>query len=162
MVQIYVGIGSNIDREKNISGGITELKKKFESVIVSPVYECASCGFEGADFLNLVAGFETEQDIEQVSNSLRDIEFRFGRKRSQERFSSRTLDIDILLYGDYINAEKGIPRADIVDYDFVLKPFVDIAPDLIHPQMGKKLSSLWSDFDKSNSKLTRILMNFEG
>jgi len=159
MTQVYVGIGSNIDRDKNVQGGIIELKRRFENIIVSPVYLCPAFGFEGDDFYNLVVGFETNKDVDQVSSELREIEFQFGRKRNETRFSSRTLDIDLLLYGDLVNSTHDIPRSDILKYAFVLKPLADIAPDLVHPTTGRAIASIWSEFNKPEFEFTQTKLD---
>ncbi len=159
MTQVYVGIGSNIDRINNVKGGILALKQQFGKVIVSPVYECRPFGFEGDNFYNLVVGFETNSDVEKLHSELRRIEFQFGRKRNEPRFSSRTLDIDLLLYGDLVSKKRGIPRHDIIKYDFVLKPLADIAPHWRHPKTGAVITSMWAIFDKSKSALTTVTLN---
>ncbi len=156
MVKVYVGIGSNIEREKNIRGGLNALAEKFGKLVLSPVYRCASVGFQGDDFYNMVAAFITHKEIEQVAAELKEIEFDFGRKRNETRFSSRTLDIDLLLYGDRVDSDFDIPREDIVKYAFVLKPMWDIEPQLLHPETGKTISELWQAFPSNEVDLQEV------
>src|SRR3989304_558740 len=102
MTRVYVGIGSNIDRDTNIKGGIVALKKQFGDVIVSRIYESPAFGFEGDNFYNLVAGFDTSYSLNELAEKLRAIEYFFGRKRLAKRFLPRTLDIDLLLFGNMV------------------------------------------------------------
>jgi 2-amino-4-hydroxy-6-hydroxymethyldihydropteridine diphosphokinase len=159
MTRFFLGIGSNIDREKNIQGGIAALSNKFGDLIISPVYESKPFGFEGDDFYNLVVGFDTQLDIENVNSLLRDIEFQFGRHQTESHFSSRTLDIDLLLFGNLVSDEHHVPRHDVTDYSFVLCPLAMIAPDLKHPVSGQRLCDLWQNFDKSIHEIRQV--NFD-
>ncbi len=133
--KIFVGIGSNIDREKNIKSCITILKDMYGDIIISPVYETESMGFDGPSFYNLVSCFETDESIYELKNTLNKIENNHGRHFNETKFSSRTLDIDILYYDDLILSDDKVqvPRKEICEYDFVLKPLIDLVPDFIHP-----------------------------
>jgi 2-amino-4-hydroxy-6-hydroxymethyldihydropteridine diphosphokinase len=156
MTHVFVGIGSNIDRQKNIQGGIAALSKKFGDLKISPVFESKPFGFEGDDFYNLVVGFDTQLDIENVNGLLRGIEFQFGRHRTERHFSSRTLDIDLLLYGNLVSNEHHVPRHDVTDYSFVLCPLAMIAPDLKHPVSGQLMCDLWQNFDKKIHEISQV------
>ena len=133
--KIFVGIGSNIDREKNIKSCIEILKDLYDNILISPVYETEAMGFNGPNFYNLVLSFETEENVYDLKNGLNQIENNHGRHFNETKFSSRTLDIDILYYDDLILSDDKvqIPRKEICEYDFVLKPLVDLVPDFIHP-----------------------------
>ena len=133
--RIFVGIGSNIDREKNIKSCVSILKDVYGDMRISPVYETESMGFDGPNFYNLVSCFETDQSVYELKNTLNDIENDHGRHFKETKFSSRTLDIDILYYDDLVLSDDKIqiPRKEICEYDFVLKPLVDLVPDFIHP-----------------------------
>ena len=133
--KIFVGIGSNIDREKNIKSCVSILKDVYGDMTISPVYETESMGFDGPNFYNLVSCFETDQSVYELKNTLNEIENDHGRHFNETKFSSRTLDIDILYYDDLVLSDDKIqiPRKEICEYDFVLKPLVDLVPDFIHP-----------------------------
>lgn len=148
MAQVYVSIGSNIEPEKNIVGAVRALRQQYRSVVLSPVYQSAAVGFKGGDFLNLVAEIDTSLTLEQIKSALLALEKQFGRNNSHKGFQSRTLDLDLLLYDDVIrhDAEFDLPRAEIEQHAFVLKPLSDLAPDKKHPEVGKILSVMWRDF----------------
>jgi 2-amino-4-hydroxy-6-hydroxymethyldihydropteridine diphosphokinase len=154
--QVYLSIGSSIDRETNIRGSLVVLKSLYGQLQISPVYESRAYGFEGDDFLNLVVGFETEFNIDEIETQLRDIEYQFGRKRNETGSCPRTLDIDLLLYGNLICDKHELPRVDVVKYAFVLKPLCDLVPDLIHPVDNITMSELWKNFDDANQKINQI------
>jgi 2-amino-4-hydroxy-6-hydroxymethyldihydropteridine diphosphokinase len=154
--QVYLGVGSNIDRERNIRGGLAALKSLYGELQISPVYESKAFGFDGDDFFNLVVGFKTEFGIDEIEAQLKNIEFQFGRKQSETSYCPRTLDIDLLLYGDLICDKHELPRIDIIKYAFVLKPLCDLVPDLIHLVKNKTMSELWKKFDTSKQKINQI------
>ena len=157
-VKVYVGIGSNIDKIRNIKGCLTHLKHFFSEIRISPIYQSKAVGMEGEDFYNLVVRFETSLGIEALEYKLREIEYRFGRKRNQPPHTSRTLDIDLLLFGNLVCEKHNVPRDDITNYIFVLKPLCDLEPDLIHPIRHEKISILWKKFDKS----LQVIESLEG
>lgn len=158
MARVYVGIGSNIERETNIRGAVQALQQRFGMLILSRVYESQPIGFEGADFYNLVAGFETTQPVEQLMRELRDIELNHERKRTGKRFESRTLDLDLLLYNGMVrhDGEVNVPRPEILEYAFMLRPLAEIAPTQTHPEKGKNFSELWNEFGENQQKLRRV------
>ena len=133
--KVYIGIGSNVSKEKNIKSCIVELRKVYENIILSPVYETSSMGFDGPNFYNLVSSFDTTLSIYDLKANLNSIENDHGRHFNETKFSSRTLDIDILYYDNQVisNEKIKIPRKEIIEYDFVLTPLIDIAPNFIHP-----------------------------
>ncbi len=155
MAQVYVSIGSNIDKEANIRAGVSALKHAFSDVICSSVYESESVGFEGDNFYNLVAGFTTDKTPHEVSDILKQIENAHGRERTGPKFSSRTLDIDLLLYDDFIidDGVISIPRDEIIKNAFVLLPLAEIAADSTHPQLNKSYQQLWDEFDHNKQQL---------
>ena len=93
MVRIYISIGSNIDAENNVRIAINALQDHYGKLILSSVYESEAVGFDGDNFLNLVVGLNTEEDVHTVAATLRKIEDDNGRDRSGPRFSSRVVDI---------------------------------------------------------------------
>ena len=145
MARIYVSVGSNVDRENRLRQSMALLRESFSDVDVSPVYDSAAVGFEGSNFLNLVAGFDTELEVEEVTAIFHEIENQLGRDRSLPKFASRSIDLDILVYDDRILNVPGIriPRPEILENAFVLKPLQDIAPDELHPETGESYADHW-------------------
>jgi len=158
MASVYVSIGSNIDREQNIRSGLRSLQQVFGNLQLSSIYDSEAVGFDGAAFYNLVAGFNTLLDVDTVVLRLREIEDAHLRRRDGPRFSSRTLDIDLLLYDDLVLNEAGLklPRAEILYNAFVLAPLAEIAPALKHPLNGMVYADLWHQFDQNSQSLTRL------
>ena len=158
MPRVYVSVGSNIDRKRNIRGGIDRLDTRFGPLRLSPVYESPAIGFEGDPFYNLVVAFDTEEQLPGVCAQLTATERAFGRTRNEIRFGPRTLDLDLLLYGDLVRhgADVDIPRRDILEYACVLRPLADIAPDLRHPETGETLRELWETFDRDGQPLAPV------
>jgi 2-amino-4-hydroxy-6-hydroxymethyldihydropteridine diphosphokinase len=151
----WLGLGSNVNAEVNIRGGIAELEEKFENVCLSPAYTSASVGFDGDDFINLVARVETGMPPMELRHYLRDLEDRYGRKRDVPKFSDRTLDIDILLYDDLVllSPVLEIPRPEILKFAHVLKPLADLEPDLVHPGELRTMADIWKSSELDNSSL---------
>lgn len=154
----YISIGSNIDREKHIPASLKALEHHFGQLVLSSIYETDAVGFEGDPFYNLVAGFNSDQDVKTIMEILRQIELDNGRNRDCKKFSARTLDLDLLLYGDLVINEGRIrlPRDEIERYAFVLEPLAEIAGHLRHPVSGVRYAELWEKFDKTNLKQHRI------
>jgi 2-amino-4-hydroxy-6-hydroxymethyldihydropteridine diphosphokinase len=150
MPVVYVSIGSNIDRKRNIRAAVKALQLNFDPVTLSSVYETQAQGFAGDPFYNLVAGFDTALSVEEINTLLHDIENKQGRRRGEQKFSPRTLDLDLLLYGDAIVAENNIPRDEITRYAFVLLPLTEIAPDAVHPRYMKTMRVLWTEFQSAH------------
>jgi 2-amino-4-hydroxy-6-hydroxymethyldihydropteridine diphosphokinase len=147
MTRVFVGLGSNVDRERSVRTGVAELRNRFGSLELSPVYENPAVGFTGDSFYNLVAAFETDLPPAAVDDILHDIEARHGRVRDSGSFAPRTLDLDLLLYGDLV-ARQGsvrVPREDIVRYAFVLRPLADLAGEMRHPVTGRTFREMWAE-----------------
>jgi len=163
VTRIYISLGSNIDREANTRAGVAALRALYGELLLSSVFESEAVGFQGSSFYNMVIAADTDEDVHQVVKHLRQIEDDNGRLRSGPRFSSRTLDLDLLLYGDHIIDEPGlqIPRDEILQRAFVLWPMAEIAQELKHPQVGKTYGELWGAFDKSREQLMPIDFDFE-
>lgn len=159
MPRVWVSIGSNIDRERHIRAALRELRGAFGELVVSPVYETEAVGFRGDAFFNLVAGFDTELPPARLHALMREIEERHGRERGGEKFSARTLDLDLLTYGDAITSEggKALPRDEILRYAFVLAPLADVAADEVHPEVGESYGALWRRFARDNRDVLQRL-----
>lgn len=145
---IYLGVGSNVDAQANIASGIQALEETLDAVRLSPAYRTRAVGFEGDDFINLVVECRTSMQPLELKSWLNALEDRHGRAREVPKFSDRTLDIDILLYGDLWARLPGleIPRPEIETFAHVLRPLADLAPDLIHPSRREPLAGMWRDF----------------
>jgi len=156
MPRVYVSIGSNIDREHNIRSAVSMLRDQFGTVVLSGVYETEAVGFEGGAFYNLVAAFETDMPVDTLLEWLDDAENQHGRDRSEPRFGPRTLDMDLLLYGDLVDAGRHLPRDEVEHYAFVLGPLAEIAPGVPHPLSGIPISELWQAFDQDEQPLKPV------
>lgn len=155
MTQVYLSVGSNQQPRKYVVMALQALNTYFSPVKLSRVYESVAVGFEGDNFINLVAGFDTELSLTELDKKLDQIEQDCGRKRGGERFTSRTMDLDLLVYGDHVCHDENwdIPRGEIIRYAFVLKPLAELAPGFIHPELGLSFSQLWQKGDFSNQDL---------
>ena len=162
MAWVYISLGSNIDREALTRAGVSALQKIYGELVLSSVYESEAVGFEGDSFYNMVIALQTTDDVFKVAQTLRLIEDEHGRDRSGPRFSSRTLDLDLLLYDELITNEEKlqIPRDEILLRAFVLWPMAEIAPDRVHPEVNKTYAELWDEFDKDKEKLEPIEFDF--
>ena len=162
MPRIWLSLGSNIDRERNIRGAVAALAAQFGELVISRVFESEAVGFEGDPFYNLVVGCDTQQGIDELMMLFRRIESDFGRVRSGDRFAPRTLDIDLLTYGTRILHEGRIelPRDEILKYAFVLQPLAEVAGDERHPQTGQTYAELWQAFDHPEQLLWPVPFEF--
>ena len=158
MATVYLGLGSNIDAEKNLRLAVDALRRRYGRLTVSPVYRGAAVGFDGPDFLNLVVAMATEASPFEVLDEIERIHEMAGRRRGPDRYRSRPLDIDLLLYGDTVDPSPllRLPRRDILEYGFVLRPLADIAPDLVHPVTGRTIGEHLREFDHARHPLTRV------
>lgn len=158
MTRVWLSLGSNVEPEKNLHAALVELRARFGEMIVSPAYRFPAVGFDGPDFLNLAAGIDTDLSATVLDDWLHALEDRHGRRRDVPRFSSRTLDVDIVLFGDQISKGPGnleIPRPEL-KYAFVLKPLADIAPDVVHPVLRKSIGQLWWEFPADEDHSERV------
>jgi len=167
MAQVYVSIGSNQDRTRYIRASLDALHAAFGELSLSSVYESEAVGFEGDNFYNLVAGFNTSLTVGQLSKMLKQIEDENGRCRQDPRFSGRTLDIDILTYDQSVGVVDGIqlPRDEVYSSAFVLLPMAELIPNDCNPENGQTYASMWQayaepqalwkvDFDWNNQRIS--------
>jgi len=145
-VDVYIGAGSNIDPAAHLCQARDALAGHFGPLAVSPVYRTKAVGFDGDDFLNAVFAFSSCASPRNVVAVLDEIERLAGRRKPANSFTPRSLDLDLLLYGDLVCDEPGLklPRDDITRYAFVLAPLADLAPDLVHPVTGARIRDLWA------------------
>ena len=155
--EVFLSLGSNIDPERNLKYACRELKKAFGNIQISSVYRNKPIGFEGNDFLNMVVKVKSTFNPNEMLDFIRGLEAATGRDIGIGAFDSRTLDIDMLLFGSLVHPEKPfkIPRNDIELYSFVLCPLAEIEPDGIHPITGKTFKDLWESFDQAEHPLSK-------
>ncbi len=158
MATVFLGIGSNKSPEENLRLAVRELRNRYGNLDVSPVYRSASVGFDGADFLNLVVRFESDVSVLSICAEIEVIHNLAGRERGSDKWESRPLDIDVLLYNDLILDERPVhvPRDDILEYSFVLRPIAELAPSQVHPVTGRTLLEHWQEFDAASHPLEEI------
>lgn len=159
MATVYLSIGSNIDREASVRKCLALLADEFGALQCSHVYESAPVGFDGPAFWNLVIALDSELALAELRLRLRAIEHACGRERNPCDLS-RTMDIDLLLYGDMV--ATAVPRDEIERYAFVLRPLAELAPELRHPLSGVTMRALWKDFDSSREALYRVNIELAG
>ncbi|MAD46280.1 MAG: 2-amino-4-hydroxy-6-hydroxymethyldihydropteridine diphosphokinase [Oceanospirillaceae bacterium] len=145
MARVFLGLGSNLNARQNIADGIARLDQDYRIVRESPWYRSPALGFDGPDFINLVLEVECDCSLLQLRAELKQIEYDFGRPLDAVKFSSRSLDIDILLYNDWVGDFSGLslPRSDIYECAFVLRPLLDIFPTGLDPQSKTPLTDFW-------------------
>jgi 2-amino-4-hydroxy-6-hydroxymethyldihydropteridine diphosphokinase len=164
MAEVYVAAGSNIAPRRHLAAGLRALAERFGVLRLSPVYRNSPVGFAGEDFLNMVVAFDTDAPVAEVAAELARIEAANGRTRLEEKFAPRTLDLDLLLYGELVTDAAGLqlPRDEITRYAFVLKPLADLAGELEHPVLGRSFAALWQEFDAGAHPLQRVAADFTG
>ena len=155
---VFLGLGSNVNAEENLRFGVSELRRRFGELSISAVYRNAAVGFEGADFLNLVVGLNSDLTAAETHMEIEAIHNLAGRERGAAKFSSRPLDIDLLLYDNQVISDGPVrvPRSDILEYGFVLRPLAEIAPDRVHPETGRTIATHWDQFDAERHLLTPV------
>lgn len=137
----YVGIGANLgDARGNVDDAVARLGLLPESRLLrtSPHYRSAPIDSSGDDYVNAVAAIETRLSAEDLLAALHTIEAEHGRERPY-RNAPRTLDLDLLLYGDAIIATDTltVPHPRMLERAFVLRPLLDIAPAIVVPGRGR-------------------------
>ncbi|KQZ68131.1 2-amino-4-hydroxy-6-hydroxymethyldihydropteridine pyrophosphokinase [Rhodanobacter sp. Root561] len=155
MARVYLSLGSNLEPHRHLRAALAELRERFGELVVSPAYRSASVGFDGAAFVNLAVGLDTELEPEALNDWLHALEDRHGRRRDVPRYSDRTLDVDIVFYDDLVLDGPGhlqIPRNEL-QHAFVLRPIADIAPGFRHPLGGRSMAELWAAFPTGSEPL---------
>jgi 2-amino-4-hydroxy-6-hydroxymethyldihydropteridine diphosphokinase len=146
MIRTFLLLGSNLgDRQDYLDKARALAKKRVGKIVaISSVYQTAAWGnTEQQAFLNQVIGVETKLTPDQLLGVIQDIENSLGRTR-EGKWAARTLDIDILFYGDKIikNEQLTIPHPEIANRKFTLEPLMEIEPEFIHPVLKKSIQKL--------------------
>ncbi|MFO7786228.1 MAG: 2-amino-4-hydroxy-6-hydroxymethyldihydropteridine diphosphokinase [Halospina sp.] len=163
MNRVYISIGSNQNTEANVRAALDALSARFGELVISSVYESEAVGFEGENFLNLVVALDTGEPVGPLAEWLKQVEDDNGRERNRPRFSSRTLDLDVLTCGDLVGTIDGVelPRSEILRNAFVLQPLAEIAPDERHPVSGERYADLWQAYER-DQRLWPIEFHWQG
>ena len=153
-MRAYVGLGSNLgDRAAYLLLGLSALSRLPETRLLrlSPVYETDPVGPPQPPYLNMVAELETELSPKGLLAEMLGIEKALGRER-RERWGPRTLDLDLLLYGDLVLEEEGlsVPHPRLHERAFVLVPLLDLLPEGRHPLLGQSFAELLASLDASS------------
>lgn len=146
-MRAYLSLGSNLEPERHLRAALDALAAAFGPLQVSPAYRTPAQGFAGPDFLNLAVAIDTALSPRALRDWLHALESRLGRDRTAPRLSSHTLDADLVLYGEQVVDDGDglrLPRGDLTAV-YVLKPLVDIAPDVHDPRSGRTLAALWAE-----------------
>lgn len=164
MTAVFLGLGSNIERERYITTGLDALVRLLGELTLSSVYDAQAIGFAGQPFLNMVAGATTDLTLNELAVALRHIEIEHGRPVNATRFSARQLDIDILTYGEALGEFEGItlPREEILQNAFVLCPLAELAPDKLHPGVQRSYGELWEEYPQQTQTLQRVAFSWRG
>lgn len=160
MPRAYLSLGSNIEPVDNLRAAIDALEQRFGALVISPTYRMPAIGMHGEDFLNLAVAIDTELDPHALNRWLHALEDRQGRRRDVPRWSSRTLDIDIVLFDDCVMHGEGnldIPRSELA-HAFVLKPLADIAADVPHPTLHRSIGTLWAEHPQRNDAFVTVVL----
>ncbi|MBE0367106.1 2-amino-4-hydroxy-6-hydroxymethyldihydropteridine diphosphokinase [Pseudoalteromonas sp. MMG013] len=157
MAQIYISLGSNVNKEHYLAAGLKALLTHFPDSIHSSVYESEAVGFAGRNFYNSVLGAQTAMSLADVCRVLKEIELDNGRTHQDKKFSPRTLDLDLLFYDDVIcESPAQLPRDEVVKNAFVLQPLHEVAADFYHPVVAKTIDEIWREYHNPQQKLWKV------
>ena len=151
MIDVFVGVGSNIEPVVRIGDALVDLQERFGAIQLSTAYRNPAVGFEGDEFVNLVVRFRTTVSLSEVLGILHQIEIRGGKDLAAPRMSAKTIDLDLLLFGDLIvdNDRLILPRPESATAAYYVKPLFELAPNRVHPVAGSTFTELWSQLEST-------------
>jgi len=161
---VLVAAGSNVDPVASLRRALGSLASRYPVLRSSAAYRNRAVGFEGEDFVNLVLAIDTDDDVHAVIARLHEAEALCGRERLAPKWAPRSMDLDILLYGDRVCEEPGLvlPRPDLVRRAYMLGPAAEVAPGMRHPTLGATLAELWSQFPRDGHPMERVDIGWPG
>lgn len=161
LTTVFLGLGSNIERERHLLAGLEALSAFLIDLRCSPVFESQAVGIKSGPFFNLVVRAETALSLAELDRWLKAIEADNGRYAPGRK--GLPLDIDVLLYGDQVGEFEGLtlPRAEILRNAFVLWPLALLAPAQQHPGAGQSFAELW-DAMRSEQQLWPVAFSWRG
>jgi 2-amino-4-hydroxy-6-hydroxymethyldihydropteridine diphosphokinase len=161
MADAYVAVGSNVRPRENLRRAIAALAGEFPGLIASRAWSNPAVGFEGADFINLVVRIPTDLPVAALLDRLKAVERTGGRQSGAPKWGPRTLDLDLLLYGDLTGRHAGatLPHPDLETRAWVLGPLAELAPGLPHPVTGVPIGDMWRRFDRGAHPLRETALD---
>jgi len=161
MPRVHAAVGGNVDPETRLPQAARELRRRFPAARFSSCYRNPAFGFEGADFYNAVAGFDTDLSIDALLAQFHEIESACGRRRDAPKWAPRAMDIDLLLYGDTVaeTAAYRLPRPDLLRRCYMLAPLAELAPGLRHPLSGRSMDEHWRELAREPHTLERLALD---
>lgn len=161
LTRIFLGLGSNIERERHLCAGLDALAEFLTDMTLSPVFESHPVGIKSGPFFNLVVSALTDLPLTELDRRLKFIEADNGRYAPDRK--GLPLDIDVLLYDEQVGNFDGLilPRAEILKNAFVLWPLSLIAPQRLHPEVGVSFVRLWAEA-KIDQKLWPVAFEWSG
>ncbi|HXV41374.1 MAG TPA: 2-amino-4-hydroxy-6-hydroxymethyldihydropteridine diphosphokinase [Steroidobacteraceae bacterium] len=161
MAEAYVAAGSNVRPRASLRRALAMLGDEFPGLRSSPAYSNQAVGFQGDDFINLVAAFPTDRPLPEVLATLKAVERALGREPGAPKWGPRTLDLDLLLYGDLVGKFDGatLPHRDLATRAWVLGPLAVLDPALRDPVSGATIGELWQRFDRGTHPLVETSLD---
>jgi 2-amino-4-hydroxy-6-hydroxymethyldihydropteridine diphosphokinase len=161
MPEVFVAAGSNIRPREHLRKALGLIREAWPGLRVSRAYANRAVGFEGDDFVNLVVAFHTDEPLAAVLDRLHAIESACGRARDAAKWAPRSMDLDVLLYGDVVGEFPGavLPRKDLLRRPYMLGPMAEVGPQVVHPTEGRRIGELWAEFDSAGHVMTPVSLD---
>lgn len=159
----YIGVGSNVNPGPNVKKAFAEISQVAEIIETSTFYKTKPLrGRKQADYVNGVWAIETDIEPIGLKRRLREIESGLGRRRLEDKYASRPIDLDILLYGNRVIHEEQIdlPDPHICERPFLAVPLNEIDPDIVLPETGAELSQIVETMNMTGMKIAKSLSRY--